>query len=733
MKNKKKSEKKFRWLYVAEVLLGIVLLGSVSIIAINADLRGTKDHLTGTISYIKEQYNQHKRLTLASETKSSMRMIQSARQIEQKIAESKEKDIDILDDALLEKYAEYGYLSGAIVFDKNGNKKAEYCRDGKKWDRLQEYVQSDAVLATAQVSEKSYAGRFDNEDGSYVDLAAVGLQDGSGYVLVYYYTQKEYVEAFSNSVESLLTGYNLERDGTIVVSSGKDIIASNNEALIGKSTDDISILRKIRQQGSSDTLVHTKRDLTSLTQNFGLMEHGRDYYVYAYMPESDVFSSAFQNILYSLIIYIIILAAINMVRWKTAQRYREEQLRIQNDYTTRLKNQNEQLEEALDQADRANAAKTNFLSRMSHDIRTPLNGIIGLLDINERRPDDIALIKGNQKKMKISANHLLSLINDVLQMSKMESGEVYLSDERINLAELSSEVLAIVQQRADEAGIALVYDKTEERVPYKDVYGSPLHLRQIFLNIYGNCIKYNKVGGQVETSCRCLRTEEEVVTYEWTIRDTGIGMSEEFVAHIFEPFAQEHSDARSEYNGTGLGMAIVKNLVDKMQGTIEVTSKLGEGSTFVITLPFQTASETEMVYEKEKESQSTKAGEFHLLLVEDNALNAEIAQMLLEDKGFTITLVTDGQQAVDAFAENPPGTFDAILMDIMMPVLDGLGATRKIRAMEREDARAIPIIAMTANAFDEDVKKCMEAGMDAHLSKPLQIDQVTATILKCKG
>ncbi len=335
MKNKKKSEKKFRWLYVAEVLLGIVLLGSVSIIAINADLRGTKDHLTGTISYIKEQYNQHKRLTLASETKSSMRVIQSARQIEQKIAEGHKAP----DDTLLQKYAEYGYLSGVVVLDKTGNTIAEYCGDEKKWDQLQEYAQSEAVLATAQVSEKSYAGRFDNEDGSYVDLAAVGLRNGSGCVMVYYYTPKEYVEAFSNSVESLLTGYNLERDGTIVVSSGKEIIASNNEALIGKSTDDISILRKIREEGASDTLVHTKRDLTSLTQNFGLMEHGRDYYVYAYMPESDVFNSTFQNILYSLIIYIIILAAINMVRWKTAQRYREEQMRIQNDYTTRLQKQ----------------------------------------------------------------------------------------------------------------------------------------------------------------------------------------------------------------------------------------------------------------------------------------------------------------------------------------------------------------------------------------------------------
>lgn len=731
MKNRNDVHKKVRWLYLAEVLLGIVLLGGVSIIAINIDLNRTQEHLTGTISYIKEQYNQHKRLSLASETKSSMRVIQSARQIEQKIAQ--QDNFDSLEEPQLKKYAGDNHLSGIFLLDKNGNVKKKYCKNKKEWKELQEYTEAEAVLNTIKYRDKSYAGRFDCTDGSYVDIAAVGMRDQSGCVLVYYHTPNEYIAAFSNSVELLLTGYNLERDGTIVVSSGKKIIASNDQSLVGMSTDDIAILRKIREQETSDRLVHTKRDFSSLTQNFGLMEHGRDYYVYAYMPESDVFNSTFQNILYSLIVYIVILAAINMVRWKTAQRYREEQLRIQNDYTGRLKNKNEQLEEALDQADRANAAKTNFLSRMSHDIRTPLNGIIGLLEINERHADDFTLIKENQKKMKISANHLLSLINDVLQMSKMESGEVYLSNERIDLAQLSNEVLTIVQQRADEAGIALIYDKNTDRVPYKNLYGSPLHLRQIFLNIYGNCIKYNKEGGQVETGCRCLRAEEDLVTYQWTIRDNGIGMSEEFVSHIFEPFAQERSDARSEYSGTGLGMAIVKKLVDKMQGTIEVTSKKGEGSTFVITLPFKTAPETEPAHKQATEEQSEQACDLHLLLVEDNELNAEIAQMLLEDKGFTVTLVTDGQQAVDAFADNPPGTFDTILMDIMMPVLDGLEATRKIRSMEREDAGSIPIIAMTANAFDEDVKKCLEAGMDAHLSKPLQIDQVTASILKCKN
>ena len=458
---------------------------------------------------------------------------------------------------------------------------------------------------------------------------------------------------------------------------------------------------------------------------FGLMEHGRDVYVYAYLPEHAVFRTTPENLLFALFLYLVILAAIRMVRWKTAQDYREKQLAIQKEYTEQLQLKNEQLREAVEQADRANAAKTSFLSRMSHDIRTPLNGIIGLLEIDEAHAEDHALIRSNQKKMKVAAKHLLSLINDILQMSKLESGEVVLSHEIMDLNQLAGDILTIVEQRAAEAGITLEYNRNSDRVAVSSVYGSPLHLRQIFLNIYGNCIKYNKIGGRVETTVSCLGIADGKVTYRWVIRDTGIGMSQEFLQHIFTPFAQEHSG--SAYQGTGLGMAIVKSLIDEMQGTIAIASKEGVGSVFTITLPFEIAAE------QPQEKQPAKAADIsglHLLLVEDNALNAEIAAALLADRGVSVELARDGRQAVQMFSDAPAGTYAGVIMDIMMPVMDGLTATRTIRALERADAKTIPIIAMTANAFEEDARKCFDAGMNAHLAKPLCMEDLVATLAR---
>ena len=729
MKNKSN-----RLLYTLEVLLGVVLMGGVFLIAAHMDVRSAKRTLTSTVSYIKKQCNQYEQLNLASETKSMMRIIESVHQINHALTEN-ETDAGAVTTEMLEQWARDSYVTGVLLLDENGKVQAQYGDpvDGLSIEELSEHMTSDALQDAILFSEKTYAMRFLCEDGSYADLAATGNADGSEIVVAYYHTTLEYTRAFHLSMDTLLVGYNLEQDGTIVVSGGKKIVASNNETLIGKSTDDVEILRKIKEAAASDKLIHARSDTAALSHNYGLMEHARNYYVYAYLPEGDVFDSTLPSVMFSLIIYVIILVIIHMVRWRTAQNYREEQLRIQRQYNEQLQSKNEQLKQAVDQADRANVAKTSFLSRMSHDIRTPLNGIIGLLEIGETHPEDTGLLLENQKKMKISANHLLSLINDILQMSKLESGEVELSEEPMNLKTLSDEVLTIVEQRAAEAGVTLEYDKSTKRVAFQNIYGSPLHVRQIFLNIYGNCIKYNRIGGKVQTSCKCLGVEQEVVTYQWTIQDTGVGMSQEFIRHIFDPFAQERSDARSVYNGTGLGMAIVKNLVDKMHGTIEVKSEEGVGSTFVITIPFRLAPEQTIEQPQQAYAENVKTAGIegcHLLLVEDNELNAQIAEILLEDQGAQVTVVTDGKQAVERFADEPSGTFDAILMDVMMPVMDGLTATRRIRKLNRDDAKTMPIIAMTANAYDEDVKQCLDAGMNAHLAKPLQIDLVVAVIGK---
>lgn len=381
-------------------------------------------------------------------------------------------------------------------------------------------------------------------------------------------------------------------------------------------------------------------------------------------------------------------------------------------------------------AQAAYRAKTMFFANMSHDIRTPLNGIIGLIRIDQTHMDDTEMLRENHRKMLISADYLLSLINDVLQMSKLEAGSVELEHEIVDLNRLNQENQIILEEQIRNANVTFREDAGCHRLPCACVYGSPGHLRQIFLNIYGNCIKYNKPGGSVTTRLQCVEQSRKRVVYRWTISDTGIGMSPEFLKRIYEPFSQESLSARTNYQGTGLGMAIVKGLLDKMGGTIQVSSRQGVGSTFEITIPFEIAPKEAL---RERSRQTVK-GDIHdkkLLLAEDNTLNAEIARTLLTDEGAQVTVVSDGQQALDLFRDSAPGTFDAILMDVMMPVLDGIAATRAIRALSRADAKTVPILSMTANAFPEDAKRCMDAGMNCYLTKPLELDKVVAAIAQC--
>lgn len=720
MKNKQHNLDRNNFI-LAEILVGLLLFFVVLVITVKADLSSAETRLSDMVTYIKEQYNNNMKLDIASESKSLMRMIQSVEVLSQQI-QQEEKTSDITEE-LLENYCTISYLTGVLILDENGQVQEKYCSDEVQAEEILSQTDQDVLLDVVDFHEKTYSVRMECEDGSYIDIAANGRQDKPGIVLVYYHTPERYTSIFNHSINSLLTGYSLEHNGTIVISENNQIVASNDKGLIGAKTEDIQELKCINESAVEKQLVRT--DYQTIP-DYGLMEKGRDYYVYAYMSADKIFAKTPRNMLYTVFIYLVIVGFMHALRWRMLQGHQKEQMRLQKEYTKNLESKNLELREAVFQAQKANAAKSSFLSRMSHDIRTPLNGIIGLIKINETHMDDRELVKTNQDKMLVSADHLLSLINDVLQMSKLEDENIEISHEPIDLGEISREVGTIISGRTAEAGIAFEIGKQELPVSY--IYGSPLHIRQIFLNIYGNCIKYNKPHGKVTTTLKCLGEKNGIVTYRWTISDTGIGMSEEFLKHIFEPFVQEHSDARTVYSGTGLGMSIVKKIIDRMNGTIVVTSKEGEGSTFVITLPFEIAEKPEEI-PAEMDGEVNIAG-LHLLLAEDNELNAEIARTLLEDEGAITTIVNDGQQAVDIFSRNKPGTFDAILMDIMMPEMDGLSATKAIRALDREDAGTIPIIAMTANAFDEDEKKCMEAGMNAHLVKPLDIQKMKEAVCR---
>lgn len=382
-------------------------------------------------------------------------------------------------------------------------------------------------------------------------------------------------------------------------------------------------------------------------------------------------------------------------------------------------------------ADAANAAKTAFLTRMSHDIRTPLNGILGLIEIEELKEGDMQVARESRAKARVAANHLLSLINDILEMGRIEECKVTLEHESFNLKELCDNALVLCKLRASDRGITML-DTSEPYAVDQYMIGSPTHIRQILVNLLDNSIKYNKRGGTVTFSSTVKPLDDEHAVFCFNVSDTGIGMSPEFLKHIYEPFAQEGNDARSKFQGTGMGMPIVKSLIDMMGGTIEISSEVGVGSTFNVQIPLDIDKNPQAREGADEQAINCSLAGMNVLLAEDNELNAEIAQALLESEGIVVTRAADGNEAVDLYTSRPAGSFDAILMDIMMPGMDGYEATRAIRLSEKADAADIPIIALTANAFAEDAKAAHDAGMNAHLPKPLDFNKLKNILARIK-
>lgn len=388
-------------------------------------------------------------------------------------------------------------------------------------------------------------------------------------------------------------------------------------------------------------------------------------------------------------------------------------------------------QEARQKADAANAAKTAFLTRMSHDIRTPLNGILGLIEIEELKEGDMQVARDSRAKARVAANHLLSLINDILEMGRIEERKVTLDHESFNLKELCDDALVLCKLRASDRGITML-DTSEPYAIDQYMIGSPTHIRQILVNLLDNSIKYNKRGGTVTFSSAIKPLDDERAVFCFSVSDTGIGMTPEFLTRIYEPFAQEGDDARSKFQGTGIGMSIVKSLIDMMDGTIEISSEVGAGSTFNVQIPLDIDKNPRARECADEQTYSCSLTDMSVLLAEDNELNAEIAQTLLESEGIVVTRAADGNQTVDLYVSRPAGSFDAILMDIMMPGMDGYEATRAIRLSEKADAADIPIIALTANAFAEDAKAAHDAGMNAHLPKPLDFNKLKSMLARIK-
>lgn len=384
--------------------------------------------------------------------------------------------------------------------------------------------------------------------------------------------------------------------------------------------------------------------------------------------------------------------------------------------------QEQAIMELLEKVRRANSAKSEFLSHMSHDLRTPINGILGMLSIIEKSQDDPERQRDCRNKIRVSTEHLLSLVNDVLQFSKLDSGRTTEAEESFALRDILENSIALLDERAKERGIRLTLEEID--IQHGRVIGNPLYLQQILMNIIDNAIKYNHPQGAVFVQAKEMSCRGDTAEYQFVVEDTGIGIGEEFKKHIFEPFTQEHKSARTHYNGVGLGMSIVKQLVDQMKGHIEVESQIGSGSMFRITLPMQIDGVRDAQAVDEGQNETGTIDGMRVLLVEDNEINCEIIEFMLKDAGAEVVTANDGKEAVDAFAASAPETFDCVLMDLMMPVMSGYEAARVIRAMDRSDAKTVPIIALSANAFDEDVAMAKDAGMNEHLAKPVDMGKM---------
>ena len=694
--------------------IGAVLVIVVGFNTMRAESAQTREQLGNTIDYVKEQCTTYTRYNAAAVTKSLMRIMDNAQQVNRNIG----YEGSAVDEERLRFYAQEQRLTGIILLDTDGSVQCEYNGDLLNFLTLQEYIERDTVLNVVRYPQKTYASRIDLPDGSYVDISAYGRTDVPGVIVAYYHTTAEYARNYTLTIQGSLAGYNTRDDGVIVVANGDRIIASNDEELADTKVEDSRILQQIKSNLSSAAVGHFKCDGSIY---FGGLDRSRDYYIYAYVSDRMVATDMVKNMMAALIIYLVMLTAIQMFRRRSAREYLAERDRREREFR-------EQLMESAEKAEQANRAKTEFLQRMSHDIRTPINGIRGMIEIANYYKDDPDKQTECRKKIWDASGLLLELVNEVLDMGKLESGEIMLEEREFDLKELLDSVGMVVDKQARERGITIITDgyPVEHSAACSAVRCTCWRL---LMNIISNAVKYNRVGGEIRLGC-CEKpsADPETAEIEFTCADTGIGMSEEFQKHVFEPFAQERDTARSEYGGTGLGMPIAKSLAEKMGGTLSFVSRQGVGTTFTLSLPFRICHAPEKRNKPKRLLQTSSIAGLHVLVAEDNRMNMEIAEFVLNVEEAFIIKAVNGEEAVRIFADSRPGEIDAILMDVMMPVMDGLEATRRIRAMKRPDARTIPIIAMTANAFAEDRQRAFAAGMDMHIAKPLEGSEMVETL-----
>ena len=712
-----KRKKKEKRIQLLGGLIGICVAVVSLIYFFYVEKEGAEKRMVEVVNYVKVQCSTYTHYNESSESKSLLRAIESARQMSTNISMETENGGQ-LSRKFLKENLQTLWVDGIIVLDKEGKMDCEYSMDESLTNEITEYLQKEIIMDFAGYEERSYSERFAREDGSYIDIAACARKDAPGIVAIYYYTSPEFTRNYTLTIQSLLNGYSIQKDGTIIVADKGTVVASNDEKLLGQNTAGNEVVQAMKKHTDSQHIFHLKNKGTGC---YGIMLKQRDYYIYAYLPDTEVFHNLPLSVISVIFLYLLIFGMFLFWGYRTNQAHQKQEIEKEEKYKAELLI-------AAKKAEAANEAKTEFLQRMSHDIRTPINGICGMLDMADHYADDMKKQTEYRAKIKGASYLLLELVNEILDMSKLESGEVVLEELPFNLSSISREVLVVIEQMAAEQNIRIVWEKKE--ITHRDLIGSPRYVKRVMMNILSNAMKYNRENGHIYISCIEIPSgQPETTTMEFVCRDTGIGMAEEFQKHIFEPFAQEHAGSRTKFAGTGLGMPISKKLIEKMGGTITFESAEGIGTTFVIRVPFKIDLDVDIREEQADVSEKSIKG-LHILLAEDNELNMEIAEFVLQNEGAEVSKAWNGEETVELFRKSESGEFDAILMDIMMPVMNGYEATKMIRSLDREDAKVIPIIAMTANAFTEDRLRAKEAGMNEHIAKPFDVKLLVKIIHK---
>ena len=701
-----KRKKKEKRIQLFGGLIGVCVAVASLFYFFHAEKAEAEKRMVEIVNYVKVQCSTYTHFNESSESKSLLRAIESARQMSTNIKMEIENGGQLSRDFLKENLQTL-WVDGIIVLDAEGKTDCEYSTDESLANEITEYLQKEIIMNFAGYEERSYSERFTREDGAHIDIAACARKDTPGIVAIYYYTSPEFARNYTLTIQRLLNGYSTQKDGTILVADNGTVVACNDESLLGQNTADNEVVQAMKKHTDSQHIYHFKKEGIGC---YGIMLKQRDYYIYAYFLDTEVFHNLPLNVVSVIFLYFLMFGLFWFWTYKTNLTHQKLEQEKDEKYKAELLI-------AAKKAEAANEAKTEFLQRMSHDIRTPINGICGVLNVADHYADDMKKQTECRAKVKEASHLLLELVNDVLDMSKLESDEVILEEMPFNLSSIFREVFVVIEQIAAEQNIRIAWEKKE--IIHRNLIGSPGYVKRVMMNILSNAVKYNRENGHVYISFMEIPSEQpETAIMKFVCWDTGIGMAEEFQKHIFEPFAQEHAGSRTKFAGTGLGMPITKKLVEKMGGTIMFKSKKGVGTTFVIQVPFRIDLATDKRKEQKDALEKTIKG-LHILLAEDNELNMEIAEFMFQNEGAEVTKAWNGLEAVEIFEKSRPGEFDVILMDIMMPVMNGYNATKRIRSMDREDAKEIPIIAMTANAFTEDRIRAKEAGMDEHISKPV--------------